>query len=364
MIWRDLVLVALLLNSMTRHCDAAEAPVVLGYFLTGQDHGAETIHSTLYTHIAIAFAGVGKDNLPQFPDDPAVPEIIARAHAASAKVLLSLGGSDSGAQLNRLAQDSKGRARFIAALVAGLVQQGYDGCDVDWEFPGKKDVAGMLDFLHALAAQLRAKHPAALVTMALPATSWFGQYFPLRPIEADLNFVQIMTYDLHGPWREEGHFSHCGHNSPLNETSSDPIDGKEMSYARFVGYWEEQGIPRAKLIVGIPCYGHGFAVAKLGDTPARKSRYPEIIYSEVEKLARQPGWEKTFDKEAGVPYIRNSSQGELISYDEPASATAKGAWARTAGLRGVFFWEISQDLIDGQNALVEAARRGFLRPAD
>lgn len=51
---------------------------------------------------------------------------------------------------------------------------------------------------------------------------------------------------------------------------------------------------------------------------------------------------------------------ELISYEDPQSVELKAQWVRQAGLRGIFFWEISQDFLEGRAPLVQAARQGLL----
>jgi chitinase len=45
-----------------------------------------------------------------------------------------------------------------------------------------------------------------------------------------------------------------------------------------------------------------------------------------------------------------------VGYDDFDSITLKTRWALAKGLRGVFFWEVSQDRIDGNNVLQKASK--------
>lgn len=344
---------------MVAESQEPEKPVVLGYFLTGEGVTPDQINYGLYTHLCIAFAGIGKRGKIELPSDPAVPEILARAHGAGVKVLLSFGGADSGAVLNELSLHQSERRAAAKQLATELIQSGYDGCDVDWEFPGKKNVPGFLDFVRTLAAEMRSVKPDAVLTLATPATDYYGQYYPLGQIASDISFIQVMSYDLHGPWKDGEHFSHSGHNSPLHPTNTDTIDGEDLSFDAFVKYWKGKGVPANKINIGIPCYGHGFATTGWGLNPTRASRFPEITYSDVIKLKSQPGWIAGVDTQAGVPFIRNKSLEEIISYDDADSGRLKGEWAQSAGIRGIFFWEISQDFVENHNVVIEAAREGF-----
>jgi chitinase len=48
----------------------------------------------------------------------------------------------------------------------------------------------------------------------------------------------------------------------------------------------------------------------------------------------------------------------VIGYDDAESLSLKTAWAMKQGFRGVFFWQVSGDLLsDGTNPLQAASRK-------
>lgn len=339
------------------------APLVVGYYpCWGDNLPVGKIKYAQFTHLIHAFATVKKGEIHTEGNLPS-PELTSAAHAAGVKVLLGLGGADSGPDFTALTKDPAAQAAFIKNIVKLATDNGYDGVDVDWEFPGKAEVDRVVDFVAKLRQALREASPAALVTMPLPAANYYGQYFDGKRLAGLVDFVQIMTYDEHGPWKEGNGLSHAGFNSPLGESDSDPVDGHENSFQKSVDYWQGRGFSDQQLLVGAPFFGHGFMVKKWGDIPLKASSHNGLDYRKLLPLLAA-GWQRRWDDQAGVPWLQSpaGTAAELISYDDPQSVELKARWARQAGLRGIFFWEISQDFVDGRNVLVEAARKGLGLP--
>ena len=335
-------------------------PVVLGYYPSWNTGiPPEKINYRLFTHLIHAFVNPDKKGGIRVEGNLPSRTFTKLAHDANVRVLFAIGGEDSGSSLSALAKNEKATDDFIKAVVKLARDNDYDGIDVDWEFPGKSDAENFVRFVKKLHAGLVAANPRALLTMAVPAIDYGGKWFDGR-LASDVDFIQIMSYELHGPWKSDDgkRYSHSGHNSPLHETDTDPIDGRKLSFQKFVDYWVAKGFPKNKILVGIPCFGRGFAVGKWAQEPERLSSHSEVAYKATGALLAA-GWTRHWDAQAGVPWLGNPAGNELVSYDDRESARAKGAWARTEHLRGVFFWEITQDYVNGRNELVEAAREGL-----
>ena len=126
-------------------------------------------------------------------------------------------------------------------------------------------------------------------------------------------------------------------------------------------HWNENlGWPKAKLVVGIPCYGRGFSVSRWHDAPTTgaKAKHPYLPFKDVAGMLKD-GWVRHRDDAAAVTWLSKEGVHELISCDDEASACAKGRWAAENGYPGVFFWEISQDIVGGRNAVIRAATQGY-----
>src|SRR5215475_3666067 len=91
------------------------------------------------THIAHAFLALDTKNLSNIkvPDGLLDPMLIANAHAANVKVLISIGGASSSQShaFRKISADPSLRAAFAQNLFNFVTDNGYDGVDIDWEVP-------------------------------------------------------------------------------------------------------------------------------------------------------------------------------------------------------------------------------------
>ena len=327
------VLGVLLLAALLQE-PAKPAPVVAGYL---PSWAPGKVRIDRFTHLVHAFHG-----------NPGVPdrELLRAAKEKGVKVILSLGGSESGRRFREAELDP-----FVRKVVE-TVREGYAGVDVDWEpTDGEADRKGLVALVTALR---RALGPDALVTMAAPATNWQGKWWDVEALRGQVDWLHVMTYDFHGDWS-----SHAGHHAPLRSVAEDKEDGAAHSFEAGVEYWLKRGWPREKLVVGIPCYGRGFAVSRWYEKPAGKAKHGSIAYHQVEALLRA-GWTRRWDEAALVPYL--ARDGELVAYEDPESAALKGRRARELGLRGAFFWSVDQDFVGGDHPIARAAAEALRKP--
>lgn len=164
------------------------------------------------THIHFAFATVTKDF------DVSVEAVKDQFQKykdlkTNAKKIVSFGGWDFSTgentfQLFRDATNAANRDTFVTNAVAFLKENELDGLDFDWEYPGAPDIPGVppgspaeannyLEFLN----KLKAKMPAGKsISVALPASFWYLQTYPVVWMQYFVDYFVYMTYDLHGQW--------------------------------------------------------------------------------------------------------------------------------------------------------------------
>ncbi len=352
----------------------AATPWVMGYYpswhdpANGGDYAVSSIDWDGLTHVAAAFylpdasGGWASGTF----DTATATALVAAAHAHGKKAIASIGGAGSGPAFEGATQNAM--STFVSSLEA-LVAMGYDGLDLDWE-GGSLTAAQDQALQTSLIQALRQQSPGAILALtagfenenSLDDLSWYGA------IAAQLDQINLMTYGMAGAWQGWESW----HASPLhwNQVSSTPT-GIDASVAHYLA----AGVPGSKLGIGIGFYGLCYTApvtapvqALSGSTVSASDgtmSYPNILASYYAPGAYH------YDSAAEAPYLTlsgsNPQQCTYVTYEDPASIAAKGAWLKAQGLGGVILWEIGEGFVSGgatlaaQNPLLEATRSAFLQ---
>lgn len=284
------------------------------------------------------------------------------AHRSGVRVLLSIGGWEDSGNFPAVAADSARTVRFAGACGRTIREYGFDGIDIDWEFPGLAEHNGtpsdgnnfvrMLRILRDTLDRVgRERRMHLLLSAALPADRRRAEEMAIREVAPLLDFLNVMTYDLYGPWDAQAY-----HNAPLY--AGPGADSARTMDGAFRLYHETLGIPASRINLGVPFYGHTYT----GCTELNGAHGPEdtihfprggaFYYS----IAAQMGhFTKHRDDLAGVPYLTSSAWNMLVSYDDPESVREKARYVLDRGARGLIIWEITGDFLpDGSHPLLEA----------
>src|SRR5580692_11393279 len=113
-------------------------------------YGAAQIPINMMTHILHAGINIdgSADGSIDVPDGFVEPLLISKAHSAGVKVFILLGG-DAGAFSTVAASDTL-RVILVENLWNFAQQYGYDGVDIDWEYPGTADARGYYELMSTL----------------------------------------------------------------------------------------------------------------------------------------------------------------------------------------------------------------------
>jgi chitinase len=233
----------------------------------------------------------------------------------------------------------------------------FDGIDIDWEHP----VIGGLqpgqprdahNYVLLLAAIRAAIGPGRLLTVAVPASSRGIEPLEYADMAPLLDWVSVMTYDFHSGGIRAGFNSALyNHDDPSNPKSN-THDAVQAILAK--------GVPRSKLVAGVPFYGRGWrgvessSVWSSGIGTIQVGGYKAIVAS----FLKAPGFVRSWDDVAKVPWLYNAETKEWITYEDPQSMRIKGEYIAEQRLGGAMFWELSND--DG--TLLDALRSGLGHP--
>ncbi len=179
--------------------------------------------------------------------------LLAEAHARGKSVILSIGGAFPerlAAQFATIAADPALRQTFCQNVVNYLQAKGYDGVDIDWEFPDVPSGgrAKMTALMQALHSAVKAAHPNYIVMFGTGPGYYLGSY-DFAALHPHTDFFFYFGYDWKNP-----------QNGPMTNpgtTQYTTIDDQlpEASVRGGIQYAVNKGFPAAKIICGLPFYG-------------------------------------------------------------------------------------------------------------
>jgi Chitinase len=179
-----------------------------------------------------------------------------------------------------------------------------------------------------------------LLTIAAGADADFLTHTRMAEAHAPLDFVNLMTYDFHGRWS-----GHTGHHANLYPPAVP--DTMRRSAAAAVDRFVNAGVPPAKLVLGVPFYGRGWAgVEPEMDglyRPYDASRGSHPYDTLANHLAERPDFVRRWDPAARASTLWGREDSVLITYETPRSLRAKTHYVQSRGLGGVMYWEHSAD---------------------
>lgn len=305
------------------------------------------------TDINVAFAYPNADGSLGYAD-PGMPfpQLVSAAHAAGTKILISLGGAVNSTYFPSVTADSALQAKLIDNIVAFIGTNGYDGVDIDWETPANaQQTAQQTSLVREMRARFNDVNPSWLITMAVPPTSYGGQHFDYANLTPNVNWYNVMCYDFVGSWVQ-----YSGHDSPLYQASNDPNQAGSDSTA--IVYNISRGIPRDKLVLGVPFYGDKFNATGLYKAATWTAN---TLYSDAMNDINS-GWTYHWDSVSAVPYLTDPGSTQFVTFEDTNSVRLKTEFSVRQGLGGIMIWELSQDLYNGRQPLLETianATRGL-----
>jgi len=318
---------------------------VVGYYPAWlrQQLPAEKIAIENLTHVIHAFAWPEEDGSISHYSNLLYPQLNQKIHSNDKKILVSLGGWGQSEAFSSMTANQTARNNFIENVIDFCVNHDYDGADIDWEHPSNStDRNRMLLLMRELRQAFNERDSTLLLTMAVPAGSWSGQWYDYLAMKKYVNWFGCMTYDIHGNWS-----GHSGHNSPLY---APPHDHCGSVHTGIEYLTISRKIPKEKILLGIPFYGKEFNASGLYQPFAGNvadHTYHDIVLNFVN------GWLYQWDEFSKVPYLMNITNTKVITYDDSMSVRLKCEYALDNNLAGVMIWALGQDVCEDNQPLLE-----------
>jgi GH18 family chitinase len=293
----------------------SESFKVAAYFPSWREGHINKLDFSTITHVNYAFAiPTPEGKILKLENPGLIKKIIKRAHEKNAGVLISIGGWNYRdvklCKIFEKASSTEQKAKKFAGYIAAVTDKyGFDGVDIDWEYPTAND-KGYERLIKYLSVEMDKR--GKLLTTALP---------PMISSKAVsdkslslVDWVNVMAYD-------------------------NDIDKTHSSYAHAVEsvkYWRDiRKLPHNKVVLGIPfysrVYGCGFTYG--------------YSYESIVKANR----ENYLNDTAGY-------NGFTVNYNGYLTVADKTAYAlENAG--GIMIWEIAHDTVDKETSLLSAIKK-------
>ena len=393
-------------------CPESSERRVVAYYIEwgtyGRDYQPDDIPWDEITHLNYAFADIDpsgrvalfdtfaaiEKNFPGDTWDQPIRGLINQINFVhkpqhpGVKTLISVGGWTLSGRFSDVALTTESRRVFAESCIDFIRTYGFDGVDIDWEYPVEgglasntyrpEDGVNYTFLLRELRDQLdvagEADDTYYELSIAAPAGYDKVRHLECAALGEILDFVNVMTYDMRGAWD----LSKTGHHAPLFENPNEP--GSPDIREKYTVDWVlqeylRQGVPASKLVMGIPMYGRawgGVTSSADGGLFASAGSVPPGTWDDwssgatgvddfdasgtandgIVQLLAGGDYQRHWDDVAKAPYLHSPTRhgGHFISYEDAESLGHKLDYLDLHDLGGVMYWEItadrSQELVD------------------
>ena len=250
---------------------------------------------------AVQYQWVGGDD-PKVVTDEALAEIKRLHKEANSKSLLLAGFAHMDAPMTQAVANPETRRRMARNMATWAIERGYDGIDIDWEYP---DTHEQWVNFGLFVADLREELAGSAFSISIAASVTYK--VPIYDVTDQLDFIMTMSYDDLGPQhasmqRFQGDATRCINNFHM---------------------------PKPRIVVGLPFYSNeqGKLTEQFG--------YSQIIgwYPNL-----KPG-DNTFQSKK-----QDGSPGPMHSFNGSQLIAEKCRWMKQQKFGGVMIWAYDTDV--------------------
>lgn len=286
------------------------------------------------TYLSLFSYGIAEDGSLISPQEKEM-EILTLCRKYQTTALLTLtslseSGTFSSALANRVLTDPALQEKVVESVADAVVQMGYGGVDVDFEYIPRESAAAYAGFVGAIRKRLEPDHK--VFVSAAPKVSadqsgllYGGHDYRLLGKTADM--VLLMTYE----W---------------GYTYGPPMAVSPLPQVKRVLDYGATEIPRDKILMGVPNYGYDWPL------PYERGRTKAESLSNVEAIQRAAVRNAVirYDDTAQAPYYTyfdrptqaNGAVEHEVWFENGRSAEAMLSLVAEYSLGGIGVWNVMQ----------------------
>lgn len=293
------------------------------------------------------------------------------------KTIMSVGGWSNRDLFPKMVRNKKKMDQFIESCIDTMFKYGFDGIDLDWEFPKDDGVEPKkyLEIVERLRSGLNELERSIWgrscnrfhLSVATPAFEEKLKVLLVSKMNPYINFWNMMTYDYYGEWSEYTGL-HCNLYNGITQKKtglqvqykhdSKSYDETSLNADSAIEYMRKRyNIPTSKLVLGMAMYGRGFTQVSvstqgssllpmydpnsfLGKTfkgvGGESEGEPGIwLYNQLPI----PNSKEMFEPNHVAAYCVDMKNKILVGYDNVDSTKVKSEYIISNGLAGTFWWE-------------------------
>jgi chitinase len=326
---------------------------------------SEHIDASSYTHIVFSFASISAGGTLEAWDFEADVKggeyqqfLKVKEKYPGTKLMIAVGGwthndpdNERLYRFSNSAATARSRMIFAQSAVAFMRKWGFDGLDIDWEYPGDETRGGdaTLDKgnLVLLCDELRKYFDAAPedfeLTIAVPAsTDRFDVGFDFGGLAKSIDFFNVMAYDLHGVWDDP------------------PVTGAHSDIAgiNFAIEYMLADVPASQVVMGMPAYGRSYTMTDescltlgcpfdvfsnetaIGGCLDTNGFVPYVEIYDWTRMGEGKGYDSITVDHTTYSAVMVKDGNQFISYDNVETFKAKVDYASKKCLGGTMVWAI------------------------
>ncbi len=407
--------------------DPGNGSVIQGYYTNWSRYARAYFASSIpytnlneVTYAFIGFNGAGNvTSLDSWADINEMPTLAkAKLQYPYLNIMLSFGGwTNAGAytapMFNQLTSSQTAIDNFATNATNAMVNGGFNGIDIDWEWwsgddgnglnasPHAKEELALLTAIKSKLSQLSKANnqnyylsiavsvaPDKIESSELDAANRGVPNFWLQ-VSQLVDHLSVMAYDMHGAFDNPNPADFQASwsmepNSPYVNKSYDTVDA--------INKYTSYGVPVNKLVLGIPAYGRAMQINGIGSnfglyqpitgTPIGEFDdsstgntgvfsykciiNPNICYSNGPTISALTFIDQDHNKDvfnnlsshAQEPWgYGNTPQGNIfLTYDNVKTVEYKVQQSKTMGLGGFMLWELDGDSTESQTSLLNTIK--------
>jgi chitinase len=242
------------------------------------------------------------------------------------------------------------RRAFIQSLISFMDTYGFQGADIDWEYPAeakrggrKEDTDNLVLLMKEMKEQFGGRYGSSLT---IAPDYWYLRGFKPAEMQDFVDWVGFMAYDLHGPWDTDV--------KTLGSRVRPQTDITEID-KNLKPLWFD-GVNPSKVVMGIAYYGRTYTLSDStcgkmgcsfisgeGGAGGSCTQFRGILSNrEIKQIIKDETITPYLNETAMVKYF--TYQGNSwVGYDDAETYALKEAYANDRCIGGIMIWSIDFD---------------------